>query len=137
MKKYSFILLILVILLFALFSPYLFHKAGISSKYFDSKLGIGIHSTNTENQWHSEFHYLYGYTYGSFKAKTEHAQLIYSADIKQGRIVFSLYNAADSLIAVFSATNQPATIGNLVKGEKYWVKATAKGAKGHFDIEMK
>jgi hypothetical protein len=133
----AYALLMFVIVLFALFSPYLFRKAGISLGHSDSRNGSGLYSTNTKNQWHYQFRYLSGHVYGCFQAKTDRDQLIYSADIQQGKITFELYNTSDSLLTVFSATNEPDTIGNLVEGEKYWVKAIAEKARGRFDMEMK
>jgi hypothetical protein len=136
-KKHSLLtnlLLVVVIVLLGYYSPSLFRMI---RGHFDSKQGEGLVSTNTKNQWHYQFHYLQGQVYGRFKAKTENAQLIYSTNIEQGMVTFELYNAADSLLAIFPAKNTTDTINGFVQGQKYWVKATVEGARGRFDMEMK
>jgi hypothetical protein len=51
--------------------------------------------------------------------------------------LFVGYISTIVLLTVFSATNEPDTIGNFVEGEKYWVKAIAEKAQGRSDMEMK
>jgi hypothetical protein len=133
MKSYKLeILRILVIIILCL--------SGSSCKKSEnntSRYALGVSSSNVNNEWHYKFHYLHGKVNGNFTAKSDNSRLIYSSKIEEGIVTFELYNATDSLLTTFPANNATDTIGNFVKGEKYWVKAIAEKAKGRFDIEMK
>ncbi len=124
----------IVILLLLLLFWYLFSERDIKSLGYE---GLKLVRYNYSNQWHCRFHYLNGGVQGKFTAKKNNAQLIYSSNIKSGKIIFQLYNSEDNLLFTFSANNTMDTIkGIFENGKQYRIRALATKAEGHFDFKM-
>ena len=92
---------------------------------------------NISNKWHYNFRYLDREVQGRFTAKSDDTQLVYSSYLKEGTIIFQLYNSKDSLLVTIPANNMIDTIiGTFEKGQQYKIRATAIKAKGRFDFKM-
>jgi hypothetical protein len=91
---------------------------------------------NKSNQWNCKFDYLNGGIQGRFTAN-EDARLIYTGNLEKGSIDFQLFNSKDSLLFTFPANNMTDTVkGIFEKGEQYKIHATAKKARGYFNLKM-
>ena len=127
-------LLTIILILLITFSTRLF--VGTDSKR-QGHVGTGLSRRNISNQWRCKFSYLDGGVQGRFTAKRDSAQLIYSSNLENGKIVFYLYNNKNTLLATFPANDTTDTIkGIFNKGERYKVSASVTKAKGRFDFKM-
>jgi len=97
----------------------------------------GASSANLANRWHYKFGFMNGGVQGSFTARSDAARLVYSGNIEEGSILFQLYGPSDTLIFTFPEQTGLDTLAGVFRnGQRYTVRATAKGARGEFEFRM-
>lgn len=100
------------------------------------RIAFSLVTTNTEINWNVSFRFLQGRLKGFLTPKRNNPKAILTSRFEKGQVSFAIYNP-DNILIGSSVGERTDTIGNLKKDQTYRIEATARRAKGSFDIVIK